>query len=167
MDAISTADPATLLRLLSVGALTYAVLVATLRLSGKRTLAKLNAFDLVVTVALGSTLSSALLSPDVTLAQSATAILVLVALQYLVTWSSIRIRWIQRVTRSEPTLLFEQGQFDRARMQVERITESEVRQAMRGSGFSDAARVGAVVLETDGTLSVLGEVGDLARVRGG
>ena len=164
MNAIATVDPSTLLRLLAVGSLTYVVLVATLRLSGKRTLAKLNAFDLVVTVALGSTLSSALLSRDVTLPQSATAILLLVALQYLVTWSSVRVRWIRRVTRSEPTLLFQQGQYHRGRMQAERITEAEVRQAMRGSGFADTTRVGAVVLETDGTLSVLGELGDLTNV---
>ena len=57
-----------LLRTLVVGALTYVVLVAFLRVSGKRTLAKMNAFDLVVTVALGSTLATVLLSKDVALA---------------------------------------------------------------------------------------------------
>ena len=45
-------------RVVSIGAAAYATLVAMLRISGKRTLAKLNAFDLIVTVALGSTLAT-------------------------------------------------------------------------------------------------------------
>jgi len=52
-------------RVLLVGVLAYSALVLTLRVSGKRTLTKLNAFDLVVTVALGSTLATVLLSKDV------------------------------------------------------------------------------------------------------
>jgi uncharacterized membrane protein YcaP (DUF421 family) len=56
-------------RVLVVGTLAYFALVLTLRVSGKRTLSKLNAFDLVVTVALGSTLATVLLSKDVALAE--------------------------------------------------------------------------------------------------
>ena len=58
-----------LLRVLVVGALAYAALVLLLRVSGKRTLSKMNAFDLVVTVALGSTLATVLPSRDVALAE--------------------------------------------------------------------------------------------------
>jgi uncharacterized membrane protein YcaP (DUF421 family) len=54
-----------LLRTLIIVVLAYGTLIALLRLAGKRTLTKLNAFDLVVTVALGSTLATALLSKDV------------------------------------------------------------------------------------------------------
>ena len=56
-----------LLRVLVVGGVRHSALILFLRLSGKRTLAKLNAFDLVVTVALGSTLSSVILSKSVAL----------------------------------------------------------------------------------------------------
>lgn len=52
-----------------VGTLAYAALILFLRVSGKRTLAKLNAFDLVVTVALGSTLSAVLLQESIALAE--------------------------------------------------------------------------------------------------
>ena len=54
-----------LLRTLIVGSLAYMALVFLLRVSGKRTLSKWNAFDLVVTVAFGSTLATALLSMGV------------------------------------------------------------------------------------------------------
>ena len=56
-------------RVLFVGVAAYAALVIFLRISGKRTLSKMNAFDLVVTVALGSTLATVVLSKDVALAE--------------------------------------------------------------------------------------------------
>jgi uncharacterized membrane protein YcaP (DUF421 family) len=58
-----------------VRVLAYVMLVGVLRVSGKRTLAKMHAFDLVVTVALGSTLATILLSKDVALAEGITALL--------------------------------------------------------------------------------------------
>ena len=59
-------------RTIVVGILAYIALVSLLRVSGKRTLSKMNAFDLVVTVALGSTLATILLSKDVALAEDVT-----------------------------------------------------------------------------------------------
>ncbi len=73
-------------RVLFVGVLAYGALVAILRISGKRTLTKLNAFDLVVTVALGSTLATVLLSKDVALVEGVMAMTVLVSLQFAITW---------------------------------------------------------------------------------
>lgn len=58
-----------LLRVAVVGALAHAAPVALLRVSGKRALSKLNAFDVVVAAALGSTLATALLSRAVALAE--------------------------------------------------------------------------------------------------
>ena len=56
-----------LLRIIVVGTLAYAALVVLLRVWGKRTLSRMNAFDFVVTVALGSTLATVLLSRNVAL----------------------------------------------------------------------------------------------------
>jgi uncharacterized membrane protein YcaP (DUF421 family) len=71
-------------RVLIVGTLAYAALVLLLRISGKRTLTKLNAFDLIVTVALGSTLATVLLSSSVALAEGVAALALLILLQYLI-----------------------------------------------------------------------------------
>ena len=68
------------------GVSAYIALIVTLRLSGKRTLAKMNAFDFVVTVALGSTLATVLLSKDVPLAEGVLAFALLIALQFAVAW---------------------------------------------------------------------------------
>jgi len=142
-------------RVLVLGATAYVVMVACLRGSGKRTLAKLNAFDLVVTVALGSVLATIALSSDVSLSEGVVAIAVLVVAQWSVSWASVRTRFVARLARAEPTLVFVDGAFDRAAMRRVRVTDGEVLQAIRSSGFGDLDRVAAVVLETDGTLSVV------------
>jgi len=143
-----------LIRVVVVGVAAYAALIVLLRSSGKRTLAKLNAFDFVVTVAIGSTLATVLLSSSVALAEGLTALALLVGLQYLVAWASIRSRRVERVMKSEPALLYRAG-FVNGAMRRERITAEELRQAARGQGYSDLSKVAAIVLETDGTLSIL------------
>jgi uncharacterized membrane protein YcaP (DUF421 family) len=144
-----------IVRILVVGSLAYVTLVALLRVSGKRTLAKLNAFDLVVSVALGSTLATVLLSSDVSLAGGMVAILLLVALQFVVAWLSSRSHAVRRVVKSTPTLLLHRGRLLEDRLVEHRVTAGEVRQAARSSGVGGLELVEAVVLETDGTLSVV------------
>lgn len=90
-------------RVLIVGVLAYSALVLLVRVSGKRTLAKMNAFDLVVTIALGSTLASVLLSADVALAEGVLGLTVLITLQLVVAWLSVRVPAIRAAVKAEPT----------------------------------------------------------------
>ncbi len=96
-------------RMLVVGALAYVGLIVLLRLSGKRTLAKMNAFDLVVTVALGSTLARVMRSKDVALAEGVATLALQILLQFVVTWLSVRSGAVRRLARGEPTLLLYRG----------------------------------------------------------
>jgi uncharacterized membrane protein YcaP (DUF421 family) len=144
-----------LLRTLVVGLLAYIGLISLLRLSGKRTLAKMNAFDLVVTVALGSTLSSILISKEVALAQGILALALLIGLQFIITWSSVRVRWVRRLVTGEPSLLLYRGEFLPAALQRLRVTEDEVQAAVRSAGLATLEEAEAVVLETDGSFSVV------------
>lgn len=146
-------------RVIVVGVLGYAALVLILRISGKRTLTKLNAFDLVVTVALGSTLATVLISKDVPLADGVTAMGVLVFLQYAITWTSLRVPWISRAIKSEPTLLVHRGMFIDTAMRRQRVTHIEVLAALRGKGIAAVQEAAAVVLETDGSISVVPKSG--------
>jgi uncharacterized membrane protein YcaP (DUF421 family) len=149
-----------IVRVLIFGGLAYLALVIFLRLSGKRTLSKMNAFDLVVTVALGSMLATIILSSDVSLAEGVIALSLLIALQLVVAWLSSRMKSIERIVKSEPRILLYNGDFLTRAMLEERVTESEVRQAVRSSGVQSLNDVRAVVLETDGTFSVIGKSGD-------
>jgi uncharacterized membrane protein YcaP (DUF421 family) len=148
-------------RILLVGVSAYAALVAIVRLSGKRTLAKLNAFDLVVTVALGSMLATILLSTSVSFVDGVVALCLLVALQAAVAFMSTRIAMIARLVKSKPVLLVVDGVLREDIMRSERVRPEEVHQALRTSGQGGVEGVAAVVLETDGRLSVIpaGSVG--------
>ncbi|WP_332825477.1 DUF421 domain-containing protein [Ramlibacter sp.] len=142
-------------RVMVVGAGSYVLLVVLLRTTGKRTLSKLNAFDLVVTVAMGSVLSSALLSPDVTFAEAAAGFFTLVVLQYAVARLSVASRGFAGFVRSEPRLLLENGRLLEDALRRERVTRGEVLSALRSAGIARVEYAAAVVLETDGTLSVV------------
>ncbi|WP_394000191.1 DUF421 domain-containing protein [Luteimonas sp. WGS1318] len=142
-------------RTLVIGVLAYAALVALLRVSGKRTLSKMNAFDFVVTVALGSTLATILLDSSVSLVEGTVALTLLIALQFVVTWSSVRWAWLKRAVTGEPTLVLHRGRLLTQTMRRVRITEEEIHAAIRQAGGGAVAGIDAVVLETDGTISVI------------
>lgn len=144
-----------LARVLIVGVLAYAALIVFLRVSGKRTLAKLNAFDLVVTVALGSTLATILLSKDVALAEGLLAFALLITLQFIIAWLSARSRLISNLVKAEPLLLLHRGELLPAALRRARVTEDKVRAAARGHGLAMLEEIEAIVLETDGSLSVV------------
>ena len=160
-----------LFRTAVVGVLAYAALLLLVRISGKRTLSKMNAFDLIVTVALGSTLATILLSKDTALAEGILALALLIFLQLIITWLSVRSQSISRLVKAEPRLLFHKGEFLEGAMHSERVNRGELLQAMRSQGLSRLEEVEAVVLETDGSFSVVekpeqGKANTLSNVRG-
>ncbi|WP_447528091.1 DUF421 domain-containing protein [Vreelandella sp. TE19] len=171
MDMMFFSGWESLVRTLVVGVLAYFVLIVFLRISGNRTLSKMNAFDMIVTVALGSTLATVLLSKDVALAEGTLALALLIALQYLITWLSVRVGWVKRAVTGEPLMLLYHGELLVDALYKARVTADEVRSAVRASGLAHMNEAAAVVLETDGSLSVVtsqapGERTSLQDVRG-
>ena len=156
-----------IVRVILVGTAAYVLLVVLLRISGKRTLAKLNAFDLVVTVALGSTLATILLNKDVSWTEGAVALALLAALQAVVAATTARLPTGRSVVTARPTVVLRNGTMVADALRRQRMTESEVRQAIRATGIGSVSEVDAVVLESDGTLSVIpaGKLGDASALR--
>ncbi|MHA7272435.1 MULTISPECIES: YetF domain-containing protein [unclassified Arthrobacter] len=144
-----------IIRVLIIGSVSYAALVVLLRASGKRTLSQLNAFDFIVTVALGSTLATILLSAEVSFAQGLTALVLLASLQLVVAAMSARWPRIRSLVTAKPVALVLGGQLQADELRRNRLTESEVRQAIRTAGSGDLSDIAAVILETNGTLSVI------------
>jgi uncharacterized membrane protein YcaP (DUF421 family) len=142
-------------RVVVVGGLAFAALIVVLRMSGKRTLSKWNAFDFIVTIALGSILAAVLMSKDVRLVEGLAAFALLVGMQFVITWIAVRSGKADRIFKSKPTLLLKRGTFMEEKMRASRVTESEVLAAVRASGSASIADVEAVVLETDGSFSVV------------
>lgn len=137
-----------------IGLLSYPFLILFLRISGKRTLSKMNAFDLVVTVALGSTLATILLYKKVSLAEGLTAFALLIGLQVIVAWLSVRSSKFSELIKSNPDLLYYKGSYIKSSLRKNRVLEVKVLQAARAQGISSLNEVEAVVLETDGNISL-------------
>ena len=139
--------------MLLVAPAAYVALVLILRLSGKRTLSKLNAFDFIVTIAIGSTLATVVTTRSLSLVEGIVALGLLVGLQFLVTATSVRWKGFHRAVTAEPTLLLRDGEPLLAVMKRERITEDELEAAVRKAGGRGLNEAEAVILETDGSLT--------------
>ena len=125
-----------------------------IRISGKRTLAKLTAFDFVVTVTLGSTLSSMILGKTV-LIDGAIALIIIISLQYALAFFAQRSKTMEQVINTKPTLMFYDGQFLEKNMEKEFVTKEEVYAAIREFRLYRIEDVLAVVMELNGQLSVV------------
>lgn len=146
-----------IVRVLVLGIAGYIALIFFLRVSGKRTLSKLNAFDFVITVALGSTFGSFILSKDISLSEGLTGLAVLIWLQHMISWLTVRSDFIKGVIRGEPTLVYYNGEYLKDAMKRSRVVESEIEQSVRNEGHANLEDVGAVILETDGSFSIIGQ----------
>lgn len=141
-------------RILVTGVLAYAALIVMLRTSGKRTLSKFNAFDFIVTICLGSMLSSIIITKSVPLIEGIVALALLIALQYGITWLSVRWKPVENLIKSEPRLLVHRGDYQDTAMRRERVTIEEITAALHQNGKTDLSADTSVVLETDGSLNV-------------
>ena len=142
-------------RVLVLGILAYIALVAFLRLSGKRTLSMMDPFDFVITTALGSTLAQTILTREVTLMDGLASFLVLIGLQFVVTWIGIHSRFVRHLIKPQPKLLFYRGEFLKEVMNHEHVHEVEVLAAVRAYGLPSLDEVEAVVLEANSNFSVI------------
>lgn len=143
-------------RIIAVGVPMYALTLAALRFTGKRALAKMNAYGLVVTIALGSVLASTLLTKSATLSDGVIAVALLLALQWVVAIAVIRWPWAQKVTLSHAQMLLWDGKPLDSAMRSERVHIGELESAVRSAGHMSFSDVQAVVLEPDGSFSVMG-----------
>lgn len=138
--------------------LAYVLLIFLLRVSGKRTLSKMNAFDFIVTIALGSTLATVMLNKNVAFADGILAFFLLIFLQYIITFLSARYKTISNLVKSTPALLVYKGEMLKPVMKKERIAEDEIYAILRQKGIGSIEEADAIVLETDGSLTVIKQV---------
>ncbi len=148
-------------RILVIGPLAFITLVLLLRASGKRTLSKMNAFDFVVTIAFGSLLATVIINQEVTLAEGTASFAVLVAAQFVITFISVRSDRFEHFLKAEPTLLYRNGEMLIESLRRMRVTEREVETIVRRRGLPNLDTVSAVILEADGSFSVIEASGDI------
>jgi uncharacterized membrane protein YcaP (DUF421 family) len=143
----------------------YISLVIFLRLSGSRTLSSMNAFDFIVTVAIGSVFGRALTARRVAFAEAVVALGLLISLQYVVTWIEVRWSPFGRLVTNSPALLYFRGEFLKEQMDRQRVTEGTLKAAARKEGFDSLDNVEAIVLESSGKFSIIKSVDDASAFR--
>jgi uncharacterized membrane protein YcaP (DUF421 family) len=156
------------LRIIVISAATYVLVVGLLRVLGEEALAKMSAYDLLVTVALGSLLASIPFGSGVTVADGMAAIGTYLILQQVMRWAIKRSKRAERFVRDVPQIMVWDGQFIEHTMLKDSILKAEIRAAVRRAGLSSMSQALAVILENDGDWSVLpyDEKTDLSALEG-
>lgn len=135
-------------------AFSYLLVLAFIRISGKRTLAKITAFDFIVTIALGSILGSMSLG-KIPVLEGFAAIVVIVAANFLIAHVLQTFKSLNPIVNAKPTILFYKGQYLEEEMKKAVITKEEIYAEVRKNRILDLDTVEAVVLEQNGILTVV------------
>lgn len=134
----------------------YVTVMAALRLAGRRTVAQISAFDFVVTVAIGSLLSTTVVSRDPTYAQGAAALVTLLAMQVAVAYARKRFPRARKLLDFSARVIARDGRIDTSPDPLgAQLTEDDVWSMLRQRGFFDLGRVGVIILEPQGKISVV------------
>ncbi|MBF0694680.1 MAG: DUF421 domain-containing protein [Flavobacterium sp.] len=145
----------TLLRVFILTVSGYFLLLLMLRVAGKRTVSKMNEFDFIVSVAVGSLLASLILGKDKPLADGLLALFLLILFQFILSWVSVRNKKIRMMVTGTPRLLAFKGVLLENEMKLERITKDDILAAIRHKGLRNISDADAVVMESSGELSVM------------
>lgn len=134
-------------------AIVYVFLIACLRLAGKRELAQLNPFDLVVLLLLSNTVQNAIIGDDDSLAGGLVGAGTLLLLNYFFVRFLYRHPDLDRLIEGEPTLLIDGGKLISRNLERELITRVELESAAHKQGFDSCDEVERAVLEPGGTIT--------------
>lgn len=131
----------------------YVCLIIGLRLSGKRELAQLNPFDLIVLLTLSNTVQNAIIGNDNSVTGGIIGAASLLAVNYLVVRFLYDHRQLDQIVEGSPDILIENGKVHEHKLKKELITKEELAAAARKQGFDSLTEVQQCVLEPGGTLS--------------
>jgi len=143
----------------------YIFLIIGLRLSGKRELAQLNPFDLIVLLTLSNTVQNAIIGDDNSVSGGIIGATSLLAVNYLVVRFLYDHRKIDQLVEGKADVLIEDGKVYEHKLKKELITREELAAAARKQGFDTLADVRQCTLEPGGTLSFTAKKPDTEDVR--
>jgi uncharacterized membrane protein YcaP (DUF421 family) len=137
--------------------LVYIFLVVVLRIFGKRELAQLNPFDLVVLLSLSNTVQNAIIGNDNTVTGGFIGAFTLLLVNYLVVRFLFKHKRLDQIVEGTPTKLIENGRLLKSGMAKELLTESELQVVAHRQGFSNLKEIETCVLEPGGTFYLQGK----------
>ncbi len=133
----------------------YAFLLVGLRLAGRRELAQLNVFDLVVLLTLSNTVQNAIIGNDNSLWGGIAGATVLLATNYFVVRFLYRHPRVDALLEGEPVVLIRNGEFVEENLKREFITREELLAAARRQGIDRLDQIAEAILETSGTITIV------------
>jgi uncharacterized membrane protein YcaP (DUF421 family) len=136
--------------------LVYLFLIVFLRLFGKRELAQLNPFDLVVLLSLSNTVQNAMIGDDNSVSGGVIGAFSLLAINYVLTRILFRAPKLNRLVEGSETVLIRHGVVDWAAAKKEVLTELELRSVLHKQGFDRFEEVEKCVLEPNGNFYMEG-----------
>jgi uncharacterized membrane protein YcaP (DUF421 family) len=145
--------------------LVYIFLVVGLRLAGKRELAQLNTFDLIVLLMLSNTVQNAIIGDDNSVTGGVIGAISLLVINYTVIRFLFRRTRLDRFLEGKPTPLIEKGRLLHKNLQRELITESELKAVAYKQGFRNLKDVESAILETGGSIAFIGKEPSSMEVR--
>lgn len=136
-------------------AIAYGVIVAIFRIVGEQALAKMRAYDLIVSITLGELVASIPFLDHFALFDGVVAIFAFVGLQELIRYAQSRSKKIRDAVVEEPRVVVWNGKMLEDRLERWHLRSDEVRAAIRRHGGAALEDIQAVVLENDGEWSVV------------
>lgn len=134
----------------------YVVAVVAVRIAGRRTLAQMSAFDIVVTIALGTLVASSALPSRPAVVDGVAVLLTLLGLQVSIATLRQRFPGVQRVTDYSLEVLLRDGKVQLHRGPfTAQVTHRDLEGKLRQHGMIDIDQLRLVILETGGQISVL------------
>jgi uncharacterized membrane protein YcaP (DUF421 family) len=133
----------------------YFFLLIMFRLLGKREVAQMTVFDLIVLLILSNVLQNAMIGPDNSVLGGLIGATTIMAINWLVGRAAFSSRWFERAIEGVPTLLIHGGQLVEPNLRRAGISKEELLSNLRSQGVFDVDEVSAAVLEPSGKLSVL------------
>lgn len=137
----------------------FLVVWVALRVAGKRDIAQMDAFDLVVVIVLGDLVAQGVLQEDYSFVGAMTVLGVFVLASVAFSYLAWRFPRARSILEGEPTILVRGGEVDERAMRAERLTITDLEAAARGNGHDGLGGVDLVVLETDGSFSFFERAG--------
>jgi uncharacterized membrane protein YcaP (DUF421 family) len=133
--------------------LVYLFLVVGLRLAGKRELAQLNAFDLIVLLTLSNTVQNAIIGADNSVLGGVIGATTLLVFNYIVVRFVFAHPRVERLLEGNADVLMRGGSVIDGRLRTESMTVSELEAAARRQGFSSLQEINKAVLEANGSVT--------------
>lgn len=134
----------------------YATTFALVRTAGRRTVSQLSVFDALITIAVGSVFATSVVSDPPSYGRGVAAVVTLLLLQVVVGALRQRVPRLRRLLDFSAQTVFETGQahVDRNLLGPQ-LTPDEIDAAVRAAGYTDREQVAVVVLESNGSFSVI------------